>query len=51
MFKKEDIKTLLDRRRELLEEINKLQKEYTAIGNIVEEIIRQEERGGEDDGR
>lgn len=50
MFKKEDIKALLDRRKEILEEINKLNKEYTAIGNILEGIIKLEERNA-DDGR
>lgn len=47
--KKEDIQALLDRRKELLEEINKLNKEYTAIGNIITEIFRQKEL--EDDRR
>ena len=47
--KKEDIQALLDRRKELLEQINKLNKEYTAIGNIVTEILKQKEL--EDDRR
>ena len=50
MMKKEDVKVLLDRRKEILEEINKLNKEYTAIGNLLEELIRIEERE-KDDGR
>ena len=41
--KKEDIQALLDRRKRLLEEINKLNKEYTALGNIITEILRQKE--------
>ena len=50
MMKKEDVKILLDRRKEILEEINKLNKEYAAIGNLLEELIRIEERE-KDDGR
>ena len=50
VVKKEDIKVLLDRRKELQEEINKLQKEYNAIGRILETIIKIEERET-DDGR
>lgn len=50
MLKKEDIKALFNRRKEILEEINKLEKEYTALGNLLEEIIKREEREG-DDGR
>lgn len=50
MFKREDIQTLLDRRREILIELNKLNKEYTALGNIIEEIFRLEEKE-KDDGR
>lgn len=42
MIKRESIKVLLDRRKELFEEINKLQKEYTALGNVLEEIIRKQ---------
>lgn len=41
--KKEDIQALLDRRKELLEQINKLNKEYTALGNIITEILKQKE--------
>ena len=52
MFKKEDIKVLLDRRKELLDQINKLQNEYTAIGNILEQIIKLEKDERDvDDGR
>lgn len=47
--KKEDIQALLDRRKELLEQINKLNKEYTALGNIITEILKQKEL--EDDSR
>ena len=50
MIKKDDIKVLLDRRKEILEEINKLDKEYTAIGKVIEELIRIEKRE-KDDGR
>lgn len=50
VVKKEDVKVLLDRRKELQEEINKLQKEYSAIGRILETIIKIEERET-DDGR
>jgi len=49
-IKREDVNVLLDRRKEIQEEINKLNKEYTAIGNILEQIIRYEERE-KDDGR
>lgn len=42
-IKKEDIQVLLDRRKELLEQMNKLNKEYTALGNIITEIFRQKE--------
>lgn len=48
-IKKEDIQALLDRRKEILQEVNKLNKEYTAIGNIIKEILRNKEI--EDDGR
>lgn len=41
--KKEDIQALLDRRKELLEEINKLNKEYTALGNIISKILYEKE--------
>lgn len=47
--KKEDIQALLNRRKELLEEMNKLNKEYTALGNIITEILKQKEL--EDDRR
>ncbi len=50
MVKKEDIKVLLDRRKELQEKINKLNAEYTALGNLLEEIIKHEEKE-RDDGR
>ena len=50
MVEKKDIRVLLDRRKEILEEINKLDKEYTAIGKVIEELIRIEERE-KDDGR
>jgi hypothetical protein len=50
MFKKEDIKILLDKRAEILKEINKLEQEYTALGNIISEILKLEEREN-DDGR
>lgn len=49
-IKKEDVKALFNRRKELKEEINKLEKEYTAIGNLLEIIIKIEERES-DDGR
>lgn len=42
----EDIKILLDRRKELLTEINKLQKEYSAIGNILLELHNYEHPQG-----
>ena len=44
---KDDIKILLERRKELKEEINKLQEEYTAIGNVltkVMEVTEQEQK-------
>ena len=47
--KKEDIQALLDRRKELLEQINKLNKEYTDLGNVIKEILRDKEQ--EDDRR
>jgi hypothetical protein len=47
---KEDVKVLLNRRKEIQEEVNKLQEEYSAIGRILEAIIRIEERET-DDGR
>lgn len=50
-MKKEDIKALLDRRKELLQEINKLNREYTALGNILEEIIKKEEKKDNEDER
>lgn len=37
---REDIKTLLDRREEIKNQMNKLSKEYTAIGNIITELHR-----------
>ena len=49
-FNKEDVKILLDRRKEIQEEVNKLQKEYGAIGRILETILKIEERDT-DDGR
>ena len=36
---KEDIKILLDRREEIVKEINKLQQEHTAIGNILTKVF------------
>lgn len=45
---KENIKILLDRRKEIQNQINKLQKEYTALGNVITELYRQEERKNED---
>ena len=47
--KKEDIQALLYRRKELLEQINKLNKEYTDLGNVIKEILRDKEQ--EDDRR
>lgn len=44
---KEDIRALLDRREEITKEINKLQKEYEALGNAVKlmlDIKEKEER-------
>lgn len=41
MIKKDDIKVLLDRRQDIRNEINKLEKEYTAIGNVVEYILKR----------
>ena len=49
-MKKEDVKVLLDRRKQIQEEINELNKEYTAIGNLLETLIKYEEREN-DDGR
>ena len=43
MVKKEDINALLERRREIIEEVNKLQREYAAIGNVVEDILKRRE--------
>lgn len=48
MMKKEDVKVLLERRKEIQEEINRLNKEYTAIGNLLEELIKYEERENDD---
>lgn len=42
-IKKEDIQILLERRKELKEQLNKLNKEYTALGNILKEILRDKE--------
>ena len=36
---KEDIKILLDRREEIVKEINKLQQEHTAIGNLLTKLF------------
>ena len=44
---KKDIKVLLDRRKDIQEELNKLNAEYTAIGNLLEEMIRKEEKDKE----
>ena len=49
-MKREDVNILLERRKELQEQINKLSKEYTAIGKLLEELIKYEERE-KDDGR
>lgn len=48
---REDIKILLARREEIKNEINKLDKEYTALGNLITEILRykQEEKNYERD--
>lgn len=47
MMKKEDVDALLERRKELKEQINKLNKEYTAIGNLLHELRRYEEKENE----
>ena len=48
-IKKEDIQILLERRKEIQEQRNKLDEEYTALGNIIKEILRNKEL--EDDRR
>ena len=48
-IKKEDVEALCNRREEIRKEINKLQSEYTAIGNIISAILKNKEI--EDDGR
>lgn len=47
---KEDVKILLELRKELREDINKKEKQYTAIGNVLEELFKYKQRE-EDDGR
>lgn len=41
---KENIKILLDRRSEILKEINKLEAEYKAIGDVLTELHRYREK-------
>ena len=41
---KENIKILLDRRSEILKEINKLEKEYKAIGDVLTELYNYREK-------
>lgn len=41
---KEDIKILLDRRKEIQDQINKLEKEYKAIGKVITELHRYKEK-------
>ena len=41
---KENIKILLDRRSEIVKEINKLEAEYKAIGDILTELHRYKEK-------
>ena len=52
-LKDEKCRPLLERREELKAEINKLMREYKAIGDILEENIRlkekQESRGSENE--
>ena len=41
---KENINILLDRRAEIKEQINKLEKEYKAIGDLIQELYRYKEK-------
>lgn len=41
---KEDIQILLNRRKELKEQINKMQKEYSALGRTISKMIKVAEK-------
>lgn len=41
-MKKEEIKSLLDRRAEIIKEVNKMQEEYTALGKIITYYLNNE---------
>lgn len=41
---KENIKTLLDRREEIKNQINKLEKEYSAIGEVLTELYNYKQK-------
>lgn len=45
---KDNIETLLNRRKELQEQINKLQEEYTALGNVITKILKIAEQEKEE---